>query len=56
MVRTLPQKMHCKEVNGRANADARYRIAVFSSDVGHYYGGDPDRKTIWGKANNLNFF
>ena len=50
MVRTVPQKMHCKEVNGRANADARYRIAVLSSDVGHYYGGDPDPKNNLGQS------
>lgn len=45
-----------QEMNGRVDADARYRAAVFSSDVGPCYGDDPDPKKNLGKAKKSKVF
>lgn len=44
------------KMNGRVDADARYRAAVFSSDVGPCYGDDPDPKKNLGKAKKSKVF
>lgn len=61
VTRTTPQKAHCQEnglqeTNGRANAEARHRTGIFSSDVDRHYRGDPDPKNNLGKAEKSKFF
>ena len=59
-MRTTSKKMLRKEdsvqeANGRANAEARRRTGVLSSDNDHRYGGDFDAENHLGKAEESKF-